>query len=114
MTPRMNRFTPNVIRSSAITRLTSWTDGVPSLDLFAGAPRRVITGGVVTQLPPGAVVLQVDRVTVAPGAAIPRHVHPGPEIMAGSSGTLTIYAAPPNEMTASSPGPGTPLVALEP
>jgi RND superfamily putative drug exporter len=94
-------LTSYVIRTSAITAQNGWTEGTASNDLFAGAPRKVLTGAVAIQMPTGARVYEVDKVTVQPGGIIPRHVHPGPEIMTGVSGALTIYAATPEEMTAS-------------
>jgi uncharacterized membrane protein YdfJ with MMPL/SSD domain len=97
----MLALTSYVIRNSAITEQQSWTDGRASADLFAGAPRKVLTGAVAMELPTGARVYEIDQVTVQPGGQIPRHLHPGPEIMTGVSGKLTIYAATPNEMTAS-------------
>ncbi len=54
-----------VIRNSAITEQKSWSGGKD--DLFAGAPRKVLTGAVAMQLPTGAQVYEIDKVTVQPG-----------------------------------------------
>ncbi|MEX2314458.1 MAG: MMPL family transporter, partial [Thermomicrobiales bacterium] len=87
-----------VIRSSIDPQL-DWTEGAPSPDLFEGIPRRVLAGGVSMVLPPDATTIQVDRTTAAPGAFFPKHVHPGPELIAVEQGEFTIFAAPPNELT---------------
>jgi uncharacterized membrane protein YdfJ with MMPL/SSD domain/quercetin dioxygenase-like cupin family protein len=87
-----------VIRSSTEPQ-TTWTEGSPAPDLFAGIPREVLAGGVATMLPDGESVIQIDRATAQPGAFFPKHTHPGPELIAVEEGTFTIFAAPPNEMT---------------
>lgn len=91
-----------VIRSSSGTQ-TSWTVGKPSSDSFDGLPRQVLSGGVILALPSGAADIQVDRSVIEPRATIPRHTHPGPELVAVESGALTIFAAHPNQMTVTLP-----------
>lgn len=87
-----------VERSSTDPQQT-WVEGQPSPDVFEGIPRRVLAGGVSMYMPPGSTTIQVDRATAQPGAFFPKHVHPGPELIAVEQGEFTIFAAPPNEMT---------------
>jgi uncharacterized membrane protein YdfJ with MMPL/SSD domain len=87
-----------VIRSSTAPQ-DAWTEGSPALDLFAGQPRQVLAGGVSNFLPEGPAAIVVDRAVAQPGAFFPKHIHPGPELIAVEEGEFTIFAAPPREMT---------------
>lgn len=104
-----------VVRSGSDPQ-TSWTDGKPAYDMFQGYQRQVMGGSVVEQLPVRGSLIAVDRAVLQPGARIPRHVHPGPELIFIESGSFTIFGAPPDEMTITLPDgrseegiPGTPF-----
>lgn len=78
---------------------TTWTENNPAIDLFARLPRQVLTGAVVTETPARGGVIALDRLEFTPGTRIPRHTHPGTELLAFESGSFTIFEAPPDEMT---------------
>lgn len=87
-----------VVRPGAET-MTGWIDGDPTLDTFNGIPRQVVGGGIAGNFAPGPITIFLDRITVVPNAYIQRHIHPGPELIAIESGTLTIFSSPEMTMT---------------
>ena len=76
-----------------------WLAGSPAVDAFDGHPRTLIGGGVGLPIPSENMAIKVDQAITAPDGYFQRHVHPGPELIAVESGSLTIYATPEMTMT---------------
>jgi uncharacterized membrane protein YdfJ with MMPL/SSD domain len=73
----------------------SWLDGQsPATDPFKGVPREVIAGGLGSTFPTGETHISLELGDAKPGARYPRHIHPGPELIAGQSGVLTVFSTP--------------------
>ena len=74
---------------------TSWLDSNSRpTDPFVGLPRQVSGGGLGATFPKGEAHIVLDLSDTKPGARFPRHMHPGPELISDSKGTLTIFSSP--------------------
>jgi uncharacterized membrane protein YdfJ with MMPL/SSD domain len=88
-----------VVRPDAAPATTNWIGGDGSLDVFNGIQRRVLGGAVASDIPSGPVTIFLERFVAAPNAYLQRHTHPGPELIAIESGTLTVFASPETTLT---------------
>jgi uncharacterized membrane protein YdfJ with MMPL/SSD domain len=80
----------------------SWLDGAdPQSDPFAGIPRIVTSGGISMTSPLHSAHIVLDIGIAKPGARYPRHIHPGPELIGGLSGVLTVFSTPEMVITGS-------------
>ncbi len=89
----MRRSTVIVVRLFLMMAMLSLTplmaraqDATPPADPFAGVTIETLGSGAPPAAPGMVVVLL--RITMAPGALIPRHVHPGQVILYVESGTF--------------------------
>lgn len=89
----MRRSTVIIVRLFLMMAMLSLTplmaraqDATPPADPFAGVTIETLGSGVPPAAPGMVVVLL--RITMAPGALIPRHVHPGQVILYVESGTF--------------------------
>ncbi len=89
----MRRSTVIVVRLFLMMAMLSLTplmaraqDATPPADPFAGVTIETLGSGAPPATPGMVVVLL--RITMAPGALIPRHVHPGQVILYVESGTF--------------------------
>ena len=69
---------------------TGWTQE-PNSDLFAGVPKDVLAGGIITSFPEGSVDFLIDRLEFGPGFGVPVHEHYGPELGGVVSGQVQAY-----------------------
>lgn len=63
-------------------------------DPFEGIPRHSRGGGLGYTFPKGETHIILDLSLTKPGARFPRHMHPGPELITTTDGTLTIFSSP--------------------
>jgi len=89
----MRRSTVIIVRLFLMMAMLSLTplmaraqDATPPVDPFAGVTIETLGNGAPPAAPGMVVVLL--RITMAPGALIPRHVHPGQVILYVESGTF--------------------------
>jgi uncharacterized membrane protein YdfJ with MMPL/SSD domain len=63
-------------------------------DPFQGIPRQVAGGGLAYTLPRDTTHIVLQLADIKPGARLPRHFHPGPELITDAKGKLTVFSSP--------------------
>ena len=77
-----------------ISTQTSWVDSSRTTDPFEGIARDSRGGGLGYTFPTKEAHIILDLSDTKPGARFPRHMHPGPELITDTAGTLTIFSSP--------------------
>ncbi len=60
-------------------------------DFFDGISRIDMSGSVARELPEGPAVIETDLGIMGPGRFLPKHYHPGPELIDVESGVFNVY-----------------------
>jgi uncharacterized membrane protein YdfJ with MMPL/SSD domain len=67
---------------------TTWA---PTRDFFDGISRIDMAGSVAERMPTGAAVIETDLGVMGPYRFLPKHYHPGPELIDVESGVFNVY-----------------------
>jgi mannose-6-phosphate isomerase-like protein (cupin superfamily) len=97
------------IMFSVLSPLARAKDATPPADPMAGVTVESLGSGLPAPSPGYTLVLL--RITMAPGALIPRHVHPGQVILYVESGTFGTTFGEGDAMITRAAAPGTPVAA---